>query len=129
MTVRADTDLGPESQPPGEQRVVLQNVSWATYEQLLSDLANQSAPRLTYNQGLLEIMTPLPKHERLTHVIEMMIEALAAELNINVYCLRSTTFKRADLGRGFEPDSCFYIQNEERVRGKDLIDLCTDPAP
>jgi hypothetical protein len=31
--------------------------------------------------------------------------------------------------RGFEPDSCFYIQNEEQVRGKDRIDLAVDPPP
>ena len=30
---------------------------------------------------------------------------------------------------GFEPDSCFYIQNEERVRGKSRVDLTVDPPP
>ena len=43
--------------------------------------------------------------------------------------LGSTTFRREDLERGFEPDSCFYIQNEEQVRGKDRIDLAVDPPP
>lgn len=43
--------------------------------------------------------------------------------------LGSTTFKREDFKRGFEPDSCFYIQNAERIRGKDEIDLHIDPPP
>src|SRR5262249_50685099 len=41
----------------------------------------------------------------------------------------STTFKREDLARGFEPDSCFYVQNVERVKGRDQIDLTVDPSP
>lgn len=39
------------------------------------------------------------------------------------------TFRREDLGRGFEPDSCFYAQNEENVSGKAHIDLASDPPP
>ena len=33
-----------------EQRVVLHNVRWETYERLLRDLKDSSAPRLTFNQ-------------------------------------------------------------------------------
>jgi Uma2 family endonuclease len=57
------------------------------------------------------------------------VELLAAELGIDVYNLGSTTFRREDLERGFEPDSCFYIENEARVRGKARIDLAVDPPP
>ena len=41
----------------------------------------------------------------------------------------STTYKREDLERGFEPDASFYIRNAERVRGKSRIDLDVDPPP
>jgi Uma2 family endonuclease len=54
--------------------------------------------------------------------------AVAEELGIEAENLGSTTFRREDLERGFEPDSCFYIQNEE-VRGKDRMDLTVDPPP
>ncbi len=43
--------------------------------------------------------------------------------------LGSTTFRREDLERGFEPDSCFYIENKGRIRGKGRIDLTVDPPP
>ena len=33
------------------------------------------------------------------------------------------------LARGFEADCCFYFENAARVRGKDRIDLKTDPPP
>jgi Uma2 family endonuclease len=55
--------------------------------------------------------------------------AVAEELNIEAEDLGSTTFRREDLERGFEPDSCFYIRNAAGVRGKKRIDLGADPPP
>jgi Uma2 family endonuclease len=40
-----------------------------------------------------------------------------------------TTFKRQDLLKGFEPDSCFYIQSTQHIRGKKRITLTQDPPP
>jgi Uma2 family endonuclease len=114
---------------PAEQRVVLHNIGWNTYERLLADHENYSAPRFTYDRGELEIMSPSPEHEAYNRSIALLVEFLAAELGIDVYNLGSTTFRREDLERGFEPDSCFYIENEERVRGKARIDLAVDPPP
>jgi Uma2 family endonuclease len=114
---------------PAEQRVVLHNIGWNTYERLLADHQNNSAPRFTYDRGELEIMSPSPEHEAFNRSIALLVEFVASEMGIDVYDLGSTTFRREDLGRGFEPDSCFYIQNEERVRGKDRIDLTTAPPP
>ena len=114
---------------PAEQRVVLHNIGWNTYERLLADHENNSAPRFTYDRGELEIMSPSPEHEAFNRSIALLVEFVAAEMGIDVYDLGSTTFRREDLERGFEPDSCFYIQNEERIRGKNRIDLAVDPPP
>lgn len=114
---------------PGEQRIVLHNIGWNTYERLLADHQNNSAPRFTYDRGELEIMSPSPEHEKFNRRIAQLVSAVTEELSIEAEDLGSTTFRREDLGRGFEPDSCFYIQNEERIRGKDRIDLSTDPPP
>lgn len=43
--------------------------------------------------------------------------------------LGSTTFKNQSRFKGIEPDSCFYLQNEIAVRGKDRLDLTVDPPP
>ena len=52
-------------------RVVLPNVSWETYERLLSKyLSNCSVPHLTYDQGRLEIMGPTAKHEKVNRNLE-----------------------------------------------------------
>lgn len=114
---------------PPEQRVILHNVSWETYERLLTDLQGSSAPRLTYDRGTLEIMSPSSEHERYNRTIAQVVEELAVETDIDLDNLGSTTFRREDLDRGFEPDSCFYIQNAPRVRGKKRIDLTVDPPP
>jgi Uma2 family endonuclease len=109
--------------------VVLHNIGWNTYEHLLADNENNSAPRCAYDRGELEIMSPSPEHEKFNRRIAQLVLAVAEELNIEAEDLGSTTFRREDLERGFEPDSCFYIQNEEQVRGKDRIDLAVDPPP
>ena len=114
---------------PGEQRIVLHNIGWNTYERLLADHQNNSAPRFTYDRGELEIMSPSPEHEKVNRRIAQLVLAVAEELGTEAGDLGSTTFRREDIERGFEPDSCFYIQNEERIRGKDRIDLSTDPPP
>jgi Uma2 family endonuclease len=49
------------------------------------------------------------RHEEPNRTLALLIEILAEELSIDIRRLGSTTFKRADLGEGFEPDSYFYI--------------------
>lgn len=115
------------SQP--EQRVVLYDVSWATYEHLLADHLDCSSPRFAYDEGTLEIMSPSSKHEKTNRSIAALVETVADEWGIDLENLGSTTFKREDFKKGFEPDTCFYFQNADRVRDKDEIDLHSDPPP
>ena len=110
-------------------RFLLKNISWQTYEALLKDLESQRGIRLTYDRGLLEIMTPLAPHERNSRLIGRLVEALTAELNIEICSLGSLTCKREDLARGLEPDECYYIQNEPVIRSLEQIDLNQDPPP
>jgi Uma2 family endonuclease len=59
----------------------------------------------------------------------MLVELLAAELEIDVEGAASTAFQREDLAQGFEPDASFYVQHASRIRGQKQIDLYTDPPP
>jgi Uma2 family endonuclease len=114
---------------PPEQRVVLRNVSWETYERLLAENLDNSSPRFTYDRGVLEIMSPSAEHEWYNRLICDLVKLLARKLRVDVLDLGSTTFKREDVERGFEPDSCFYVAHAGHVRGKSRIDLAVDPAP
>jgi Uma2 family endonuclease len=104
-------------------------VSWETYERLLADDEERRVPRMTYDQGMLELVTPSTPHEEDALVFAHLVFIVAANLGIPIRSVGSTTFRRKDLERGFEPDASFYIQNEERIRGKRQIDLTVDPPP
>src|SRR5437588_8547756 len=43
--------------------------------------------------------------------------------------LASTTFRREDLQKGFEPDSCYYFAQASRLTGKRAEDMATDLQP
>src|SRR6516225_6867707 len=109
--------------------LILQDISWRTYEDLLADLRDRSAPRLTFDRGVLEIMSPTREHEQYNSAIALLVSTVAEELEIDVLNLGSTTFRRQDLMRGFEPDSSFYIKNLDSILGKSTIDLNVDPPP
>jgi len=114
---------------PASQRVLLNNISWQTYEILLAEMGDKRTSRLAYDQGMLEIMTPLMPHEYNNRLIHNLIVALAEELGLNLKSVGSMTCKRPDLLRGVEPDSSFYIQNEPLMRNKRDVNLTQDPPP
>lgn len=110
-------------------RVVLQGISWQTYQALIHELALQPENRLTYDNGTLEIWMPLPPHEIYKRRLGRLVEIVTLEIDIEIYSLSASTWSRADLAKGVEADECYYIQNELAVRGKLNIDLMTDPPP
>jgi Uma2 family endonuclease len=111
-----------------EARVVLKGVSWATYKALMADIGEDRACRIAYDQGMLEIMVPYEQHEEPKILISSFVEALVDELEIEIRQLGALTLEREDLTRAVEPDTCFYIQNESLVRGKE-IQLPQVPPP
>jgi Uma2 family endonuclease len=124
MTVVVDVQ-----QETRELRMALQHISWETYEHVLNDHLDATSPRFTYDQGTLEIMSPSSEHEELKVTMSAVADILAEEWQVEFKGLGSTTFRRSDLKKGTEPDSCFYIQNVEKIRGKKEINLFIDPAP
>jgi Uma2 family endonuclease len=117
-----------EQQITPENRVVLKGVSWSTFKALLVDVGDDRAWRIAYDRGVLEIRMPLEEHEEPKRLIESFVEAIVDELKIELRSLGSLTLEREDLTRAVEPDSCFYIQNESVVRGRN-INLPNDPPP
>lgn len=114
---------------PPDQIIILDNINWETYESILEAHRDRSVPRFTYDRGRLEIMSPSAKHEELNRDAARLVDIIAEEKDIDLRGLGSTTFRREGFDRGFEPDSCFYIQSVERIRGKTEIDLTLDPPP
>jgi Uma2 family endonuclease len=110
-----------------EERFVLHEVSWETYEQLLKNYEGRSAPRFTYDQRDLEIMSPSIPREEAREVLILLVNMICEVRELDVRGLGSTTHKRKDLLKGVEPDACFYIQNVEAIAGRHELDLAVTP--
>jgi Uma2 family endonuclease len=113
---------------PAETRTVLDNVRWETFLELAEGRSG-SVPRMTYDRGVLELMTPRRQHEQLGCLIGRMVETFSEVRGIEILSCASTTFKRMDLDRAFEPDESYYIAHADEIRLKDEVDLLLDPPP
>lgn len=114
---------------PVEQRFLVTSVPWRTYTRLLRVFADRPGIRLTFDDGTLELKTLSHEHEADSYLLARLIDALTEELNLPVKGGGSTTFRKRRRQRGLEPDACWWIGNEARVRGKTTIDLRLDPPP
>lgn len=115
--------------PLAETRTLLQNISWQTFKTMLAEMGDERNSRISYDNGIVEIITPLMPHENSNRLIEAFVGVLCDELGLEVKSTGSVTLTRDDLEKGGEPDSSYYIQNEAIVRDKENIDLETDPPP
>ncbi len=113
---------------PCENRVLLSGVAWSTYEALLAD-TQSGGTKLIYDRGYLEIMSPSREREHIKSLLGRMIEAMTEELEIPISTGGSTTLKAELKQRGAEPDECYYVANEPRMRGREDYDPAADPPP
>ncbi len=112
-----------------ENRVILNNITWETFKQIIKELGEKRVIRLAYDQGIVEIMTPFGQHEYSNRFIDNLIVVIALELNLNIKTMGSLTLKKEMVKKGVEPDSCYYLNNEPLVRNKQDIRLDIDPPP
>ena len=112
----------------GERRVVIRNLTWQSYQQILMAIGERRSPRLTYDHGILEITMPLEDHEVAAQLISLFIRILVEELGMKLKTMGSTTLQYPAIDRSPEPDNAFYIQNQPRVAGR-TVDFDHDPPP
>jgi Uma2 family endonuclease len=114
---------------PGSH-LMISGVTWEQYEAFLVELGeDRRVPRINYSNGLLEIMSPLPAHERPHRIIGYIVTVILDAQGREWEDFGSTTFKRPKQA-GVEPDTCFYVnENAERVRNCMRMDFETDPPP
>lgn len=75
-------------------RVLLYNISWQQFENILMDLGQTRSARIAYDNGTLEIMSPLPEHEYYKENIGDCIKDIAEVLERDYESLGSTTWRK-----------------------------------
>jgi Uma2 family endonuclease len=112
----------------GEERLVLRDITWEGYLQILAALPESRGARLTYDDGVLEITVPLEEHEFSADNIAYFLLTLVELVGLRLKSMGSTTMKYPGLKKGAEPDKAFYIQNHALVQGR-TVDFAQDPPP
>lgn len=111
------------------QKLILQSIGWDVYERILREYENSNGVHFAYDDGVLEVEVPLFEHERPTEILRDLITTICIEREIDYINAGSTTFLKRAKAKGVEPDTAFYIQNENQIRGLKKIDLDQDPPP
>jgi Uma2 family endonuclease len=130
MSTRTDSYLDAVEHLPSEAVLVLHDVTWDEYEQLLEDMNAWPGKRVTYFQGRVEIVGSSLRHERAKICIGDLVTAFCDVRGIEMENYGSTVIKRKRDEQGAEPDVCFYVRNLEEIASKDgPINPDLDPVP
>jgi len=114
-----------------DERIVLRDVDWAFYEQVVDSIPEGSHIHVDYDGKDLELMSPtsLP-HQVAKTLLDQLVGVVAEDLLIPYKGLGSTTWKRPKIRRGPEADECYYFKPEKLAaaavakarRSKDVAD-------
>ena len=130
-------EVAPEAPPAREDAefvlnaggaAVLHEIPWKLYRRLRKMNANYNI-RMTYDRGELEIMSPSPLHEGIDRLLARMIGVWSLTHKIPIRSCGKMTVSKSALKKGFEPDDCYYVQNEPEMWNKKKISFKTDPPP
>ena len=99
----------------GDDLYIFSNVEWSEYENLLEKIGDISWCRISYLEGLLEIMAPGRKHERIKELTGRLIIAYCDAKEIDYFSFGSTTLKNKKFKVGKEPDTSYAIEVDKQV--------------
>jgi len=100
---------------------VFLEVTWQEYESFLQEIGDSSWCKITYLDGLLQVMSPSKNHENIKENIGALILAYCDEKEIDYVLLGSTTYKSKVLKIGKEPDISYAIAED-----KDIPDIAVE---
>jgi len=101
--------------------VHLDGVTWADYERLLEIRGEHSAPRITYLDGTLEIMSPSAPHDSIKSTIGCLVDVWCLEHDVEFTKYGSWTVKNRRAKRGAEPDECYVFGVVAAPKRPDLV--------
>jgi Uma2 family endonuclease len=92
-----------------DQVVYLSNVSWEDYERIDALRGESASPRLTYVEGVLELMSPGTLHESDKKKLARIFEAYLEHLGVFAEGVGSWTVKNKKRKLGAETDECYVF--------------------
>ncbi len=107
----------------GDQIIVLHDVTWDDYERLLEIRGDKSAPRITYLEGELQILSPSRDHELIKSFIGHLLETWCIDRGMEITPVGSWTLKEEKEKRGAEADECYIFGTEPRDRPQLAIEV------
>jgi Uma2 family endonuclease len=113
----------------GDQCVEMRGLDWKGYSTMLRLRGERPRPRMIYLDGDLYLVTNSFPHERLSERFGWLVQVIIEEFDIPCNPSGQTTFQRRKKKGGVQGDKTYYLANEALIRGKDRIDLRTDPPP
>ena len=111
----AAAELAPQEEPSPQvdHMVILRGATWADYQRLLEIRGDRSAPRITFMEGSIEIMSPSRSHESIKSVIGRLVEVWCLEQGLEFSTYGSWTLEDKRVDRGVEPDECYVFGEVE----------------
>ena len=103
-----------QSQDP-EDRYLTTGVSWHQYEALLVQLGDRPGFRVTYLDGVLEIVSPSLRHEDTKSRIGDLLLIYFLETDTEYYPKGSTTFWQQERQGGTEADESYCIGTDKAL--------------
>ncbi len=117
-----------ESLPAGSF-VVLPDISWDDYEQLLEQIGESRSVRTSYCDGRLQIMVVSSEYEKYAWFIGSLVANIRLRLRINILFFGAPTMRKERRRKGLEPDACFYVQSAPLIGNRMQLDFTSDPPP
>lgn len=102
-----------------DQRVFLR-VGWKGLENLLASRGNTPVPRISYLDGVVELIAPSRAHESRSWLTGRLLEVWADENEVLLEGLKSWTLKNEGKEAGAEPDECWVVGDRPNATKPDL---------
>jgi Uma2 family endonuclease len=102
----------PLAAPPDPSTIdhfVYLRVGWSDYEKLLAMRGESSVPRITYLEGVVELMSPSRYHELDKKRFARLLEAWSEVAGVQLEGYGSWTLKDEEEDRGAEADECYTV--------------------
>ena len=112
----------PVDDAPSEDQVVVLEASWQTYERLLAERGECAWPKLSYNDGTLEIMSPSEDHDYISRALHTLVMVYCEESDVECRATGSWTLKSKRARKGTEADESYTFG----TRRKSVYDLAIE---